>query len=420
MDYDLLQVLSDKKNYTRFKPYLKEHILSREAAIIVSAFDGYYSAHPADVTINWEQFETYFFVLKGSKLRKEEAEVFKVLIARLKTPVISMSSDDILKHYITIDYAAEIADAAIKIAEGDEKLSIDKIGELVSDYTKEVGRAITKADLFAPTDVTSVVHAVTAGGYEWRLEELNISCGPLRTGDFVVVGARPEIGKTTFMADQVSYMAEQIKEGRPVIWVNNEERSDKVMFRIIQAALGCKAADIIADPIGSMSIYTKIMGGNKDKILVVSEASGITSVNQLNSLFKDTNPALIVFDQLDKVEGFADEDRNDLMLGRLYLWARKLAHEYGPVIAASQADATAEGQKWIYQDQLRGSKVDKPGEVDVIITIGKTHEKSEEFNRYIHVPKNKLFGGPRTDEKERHGYWEVKIKPELARYEGTR
>jgi replicative DNA helicase len=418
LDYDLLHVITDKKNFIRFKPYIKEHLLSREAAVVVASIEGYFTANPSETQIKWEPFETYFLGIKGSKLRREEVDLYKLLFIRLKTGSPSTSADDLLKHYITTDYSSKIVDTAIKVADGEKDCTLDDVGILVTDYVKEVGRAITKTDLFAPTDVASVVKAVSTGGYEWRLEELNISIGPLRQGDFVVIGARPEIGKTTFMADQVSYMAQQIKEGRPVIWVNNEERSDKVMFRIIQAALGRKALDIVLDPVDSMSIYTKMMG-NKDKILVVSEASGISSVNQLNSLFKDMNPALIVFDQLDKVEGFSGEDRDDLRLGRLYLWARKLAHEYGPVIAASQADATAEGQKWIYQDQLRGSKVDKPGEVDVIITIGKTHEKSEEFNRYIHVPKNKLFGGPRTVEKERHGYWEVKIKPEIARYEGT-
>jgi hypothetical protein len=161
-----------------------------------------------------------------------------------------------------------------------------------------------------------------------------------------------------------------------------------------------------------------------DRILVTGSNAGLNNAKLLVPLFRDLNPAMIVFDQLDKVVGFDSKskggERDDLRLGALYQWARELSHEYGPVIAASQASDTAEGEQWIYQNQLRGSRTDKAGEADAIITIGKVHEPTKENTRYIHVPKNKLHGGTRSIEKERHGKWEVTIKPEIARYEGTR
>jgi len=159
----------------------------------------------------------------------------------------------------------------------------------------------------------------------------------------------------------------------------------------------------------------------KDRIRILKNDAGLNSVDKLTPIFRDVNPALIVFDQLDKVSGFqGKEDREHLRLGRLYKWARELAHEYGPVVAVSQSDASGAASKFLTMDQLRGSKVDKPGEADAIITIGKSDELTLRDKRYIHVPKNKLFGGPRTEEKERHGFWEVEIRPDIARYEGTR
>jgi replicative DNA helicase len=420
MDFDLLHILSTRNNYYRFKPHIKEWVLSKHATTIFNSMDGYYTTYPEAALIDWSQFEAHFFVLRNTKLRPDEAENYRTIFQKLRETGPTKGADELLTHYITADYAAQIADTAIKVAEGESKVSMSDVEKLFTGYTKEVGRSITKTDLFTPTDVATVVDEVAAGGLEWRLEELNISAGPLRQGDFVILGARPETGKTTFLADQVSYMAMQIKDGRPVIWVNNEERSNKVMFRIIQSALGLTVKDIISDQSAAMAEYTRLMGGNKDKIQVTNESAGLNSVDALIALFKELNPALIVFDQLDKVAGFYNEDRDDLRLGAVYSWARDLAHEYGPVIAASQADGSAEGQKWIYQHQLRGSKVDKPGEADLIITIGKTHDPSEENNRYIHLAKNKLFGGPRTDPTQRHGYWEVTINAEVARYVGTR
>jgi hypothetical protein len=96
--------------------------------------------------------------------------------------------------------------------------------------------------------------------------------------------------------------------------------------------------------------------------------------------------------------------------------ARDVAKEYCPVIAISQVDGTGEGEKWIQMNQLRGSKTDKIGEADAIVTIGKSNEPGMDLQRFIHVPKNKLFGGADTLEAHRHGCFEVDIEPAKARY----
>lgn len=416
MDFDLLQIVRNKKNHERFKPYIQEHALSKEALKLFNAVGEFHKSYPAVVEIDWSAFETWFLVLKNKELAKDSIATYKTILSKLKSTPSSAVTEDVLKHYISCDYATQIANIAMKGGEA----NLDEIGELVKKHDKEVGRAITKSDLFVGDDATSLASS-SDPGFEWRLEELNISCGPLRQGDFVVVGARPEVGKTTFLADQVSHMATQVKDKRPVIWVNNEERSTKVKRRIMQAALGITLKQYELDPAKVKAEFQKLMG-MEDRILITGSNSGLNSVKHLIPLFREHNPALIVFDQLDKVSGFGGgkNEREDLRLGSLYQWARDLAHEYGPVIAASQASEGAEGQQYVFQDQLRGSKTDKAGEADAIITIGKVHDPAKETTRYIHVPKNKLDGGLRSVEKDRHGYWEVQIRPEIARYEGTR
>jgi replicative DNA helicase len=416
VDFDLLQIVKNRENYLRFKPYIKEHALSKEAQKLLNTVDEFFRYYPAVKDIDWNAFESYFMVRHMATLTRESAPTYRTIINKLKSEPATAAAEDVLRHYISCDFATRIANEAVKGADAD----LDAIGKLVNQYDKEVGRAIDKLDLFVGDDAMSLATS-SDPGLEWRLEELNISCGPLRQGDFVIVGARPETGKTTFLADQVSYMGEQMahKHERPIVWVNNEERSSKVKRRIMQAALGITLKDFEKDVPAAVAVFQKKMG-MVDRILVTGSSAGLNSVKHLTPLFREHNPAMIVFDQLDKVAGFSREDREDLRLGSLYQWARDLAHEYGPVIAASQASEGAEGQQWVYQHQLRGSKTDKAGEADAIITIGKVHDPAKELKRYIHVPKNKLDGGPRSEEKERHGFWEVEIKPEIARYEGTR
>lgn len=417
MDFDLLQIVKNKENFQRFKPYIKDHALSKEAQKLLHTVEEFYKYYPAVKEIDWNAFESWFMTRHMASLSRDAIPTYKAIMAKLRAEPGTAAIEDVLRYYITCDYATRIANIAVKVAGADDTATLDEVGKLVQEYDKEVGRAIDKSGLFVTDDIE--VALPSDPGLEWRLEELNISCGPLRQGDFVIVGARPETGKTTFLADQVSHMATQLPPGRPVVWVNNEERSTKVKRRIIQSALGISLKDYQADAKKWLAEYQRIMG-MVDRILVTGSGSGKNSVKQLNPLLREFNPGLIVFDQLDKVAGFTNEDREDLRLGSLYQWARDLSHEYGPVIAASQASEGAEGQQWIYQHQLRGSKTDKAGEADAIITIGKVHDPAKELKRYIHVPKNKLDGGPRSVEKDRHGFWEVEIKPEIARYEGTR
>ena len=94
------------------------------------------------------------------------------------------------------------------------------------------------------------------------------------------------------------------------------------------------------------------------------------------------------------------------------------------MIAASQLNGNVDALKdppFIGMDSLRGSKTDKPGEADAIITIGKYQTPStpeEKLLRTINIPKNKLPGGGKHQvEEERHGQYMVKIDALRARYE---
>jgi hypothetical protein len=208
-------------------------------------------------------------------------------------------------------------------------------------------------------------------------------------------------------------MMSQMADDEHVIWINNEESSTKVMMRVIQAFNGVTTGDLLSNPAKYESEFTSNGG---ERFLVLDDDSGIKSVNKISTLFAEFKPGLIIFDQLDKVHGFSHEARDDLRIGKLYEWARDLAKEYCPVIAISQVDGTGEGEKWIQMNQLRGSKTDKIGEADAIITIGKSNEPAMDLQRFIHVPKNKLFGGKDTLEAHRHGCFEVEIEPSRARY----
>ena len=421
MDYDVLYLCSkSKENLSKYRRYIKPHVVMKETNTILDGMEKYYKTFPSVADFSWDSFTAFLIADQSKRLTDDSIVKLRMMLSKAKAFVPHHAHDEVVKSLIELDYLALIMEECERVKEGTSDL--EHVHILATNALKDVERYIEKDELFVSADLSSIADRITSSGYEWRLDALNRSLGPLRTGNFVIVAARVEVGKTTFLASEVSYLAQQLPKDRPVVWVNNEEESSVVFFRIVQAALGKESKEIIADSNKAMNDYAALMGGNKDKIRVTRDTNNL---RDLETLFKEVNPGLIVFDQLDKVDGFSKtDDREDIRLGKVYKWARELARSYGPVIAASQLSASAVDLKdppFIGLDALRGSKTDKPGEADVVITIGKYKEPKsheEEMIRTLNVPKNKLpGGGSKQVESDRHGQFLVTIDPIRARYE---
>lgn len=253
--------------------------------------------------------------------------------------------------------------------------------------------------------------SVRTPGLRWRLNSLNRSLGSLRKGDFGFAFARPETGKTTFLASEITHMAGQLGENSgPILWFNNEEAGKKVKLRCYQAALGARLDHLMRAPDRAKVGYQERTHG---KIKIYDSAT--VHRHQVDQICQKENPSLVVFDQIDKVKGFK-ADREDLAMGAIYQWARELAKTYCPVIGICQADGTAEGEKWLHMAHVSNAKTAKQAEADFILGIGKSHDQGAEFLRYINISKNKLVGDSDTEAGLRHGRIECLIHPEVARY----
>ena len=420
MDYDVLYLCAkSKENLSKYRRYIKPHVVMKETNTILDGMDKYYKTFPSVTEFAWDSFTAFLIADQSKRLTDDSIVKLRMMLTKARAFVPHHAHEEVVKTLIELDYLALIMEECEKVKEGSSDL--EHVHILATNALKDVERYIEKDELFVSADLSAIADRITSSGYEWRLDALNRSLGPLRTGNFVIVAARVEVGKTTFLASEVSYLAQQLPKDRPVVWVNNEEESSVVFFRIVQAALGIESKTIIADSKKAMVDYAALMGGNKDKIRVTKD---MNNMRDLETLFREVNPGLIIFDQLDKVDGFKSDEREDLKLGKIYKWARELARSYGPVIAASQLSASAVEMKdppFIGLDALRGSKTDKPGEADVVITIGKYKEPKspeEEMIRTINVPKNKLpGGGGKQVESDRHGQFLVTIDPIRARYE---
>lgn len=310
--------------------------------------------------------------------------------------------------------AASLASAALSVSDGKEDPST--LTAVIEEYLRNdaaltLENSLERPSEFVTDDLESIVHNQnTKLGLRWRLGTLNRYLGSLRKGNFGFVFARPETGKTTFLASELTCMAEQPGEGN-IIWFNNEEPGEEVMTRIYQATFGITYEELISDVPKYRSLYQERTRG---RIKLVDNV-GVTA-KEAERIITQNPAALVVFDQIDKLRGFTG-DRDDLTLASIYKWARGVAKLHCPVIGICQAGATGDGKKWLTMNDVDNSKTGKQAEADWILGIGKTYDSGLEALRYLHLSKNKLRGDSDRDPSMRHGKWEVKIAPEKARYE---
>ena len=422
VELSILKLFLFPENYKKYGSFLRSDFLAannRVLGTVFSALNDYYSSDSRQKPEGGSQVSGIDSskVLSSTDLQLLVLNAYpampqaeKELLGKLCKSLDELSVDPAhAERYVAIHIerirAQELASLGVRVAEGKEPFS--KLLDLVKTYGTDVREELK--DEFVTDDLGELLRShVETGGLHWRLSTLNKMIGPLRKGDFGFVFARPETGKTTFLASEVTFMAE--KSERPVLWVNNEENGGKVKLRCYEAYFGKPLKAIMSQREHYFEDYKKAMGG---RIRLYDKP--FTHRKDVERVCQQISPSLIVFDQIDKIRGF-DSDRYDLEMKAVYQWSRELAKEYGPVIGICQAGASGEGKAYLTMDDVDSSKTAKQGEADWILGIGKTHKEGMEAVRHLHVMKNKLVGDMETDESIRHGKADILILPQIARY----
>lgn len=370
----------------------------------------YFGKYERDIP-SVEELHTYFLSLNVSMadVHKEfYGELFSTLSQATASEEVVLGLLDALRRKQRL---VNLAVAAYEASEGRKEFKeVASLAKEINESALESSESKNGSIIFVTDDLDELhERTVKAPGLRWRLNSLNQALGSLRKGDFGFVFARPETGKTTFLASECSFMAGQANG--PVLWFNNEEQGEKVMLRCYQAALGATLEQLFSSIKQSKKRYKEI---TKGQLRIVDGAS--LAKSEVEDIVARVNPALVVFDQIDKITGFA-ADRDDLVLGAIYQWARELAKTYCPTIGICQADGTAEGVRYLTMAHVANAKTSKQAEADWILGIGRSNEPGYEEIRFLNISKNKLVGDADSIPEMRHGRWEVRLRPQIGRYE---
>jgi len=341
----ILKYLLDINNYNKYYNYIYNNINKENKEILLL------------YTLLKELIEKYnnsvslsdYCLYVDSKSTSKNYEVIQDLLKDLFNYEINEEIiNDILKDIKNKQLAYELAIVSLEVSEG--RSSIETIQSTLNKF--ETSYEDSKIEFISSDLDTLVSDSIKTKGLRWRLNSLNTSLGSLRKGDFGFLFARPETGKTTFLCSEITHFATQVD--RPILWFNNEEQGSKVMIRCYQSTFGLPLAQLLGD----INAYQASFRDSGCSFIKLFDSATIHR-SQVEQLCKELCPSLIIFDQLDKIKGFHD-DREDLRLGSIYIWARELAKTYCPVIGVCQADASGEGKKWLTMDNVANAKCLSP------------------------------------------------------------
>ena len=400
---NIIVYLLNNNLYNKYINYIDIKNENKELVFLYNCLKELHTLYKKDLSLD----EYVLYCL--SNVNDKDRQVVESLLSTLQGSTIDdQFVGDILTTLRNKKLAYELALVSLDVSEG--RSSVDKIFNTINTFEQQ---KIVEQVKFVSGNLNELYNdAIKTTGLRWRLTTLNRMLGSLRKGDFGFIFARPETGKTTLLASEITFFAEQLSEEMgPILWFNNEEQGSKVMLRCIQSSLGLIQAELFSN----INHHQSTFDTNGGQFIKIFDSANIHR-RQVEQLCKELNPSLVVFDQIDKIKGFTD-DREDLRLGAIYIWSRELAKTYCPVIGVCQADASGEGKRLLNMENVINANTTKQAEADWILGVGKTHDTALEYVRHFQLSKNKLSGDADTEPEMRHGKADVLIKPLIARYE---
>lgn len=269
-----------------------------------------------------------------------------------------------LKHYINIVKEKSMLRNIINIAEHMESMSydneqldtpeviLDKTEQMISRLTKKM--IVTKVDniqgqtLKAYMDIENIInHKDELLGLETGLYDLDNFLQGLKNSDFMILAARPSMGKTAFALNIASHLS--IKKDTPVVFFSLEMSSNQLIHRIFSSYGLIPLFNLKSGNLDDAHTQKLIKVSNKlsqSKLLINDEISNLMSLRSIaRKLKRENDIKLIIIDYLQLLEGTRRENRN-LEISEISRSLKILAKELDiPIIALSQLSRSVESRQ---------------------------------------------------------------------------
>ena len=392
MEAEIIAACRDTSWYKQQRKLIRPDMVSSHCWEVLRVLDKYYSSEQKSIST-----QDLFTLVK---LTSTNPSILGLVQEVTPSPALLSA----MKERYTFSKVAELALDIVETGRADP----EDIRKLLADFFKD-------SDFAADPDTTGLDELFSSQsiqGYPWPVKFLDEAVGPVEPGTMILFGARPEVGKTSMLANVVSYQAQYTD--RPVLVILNEEPLRAAKARYIQSLLNMTRQEIEMDIAGSLAVIQKKLGMEfDDKFKFYHNPS--LSIDDVASISERWNPAIIVVDQLRNVQSRGKHGTDVDRLKHLYEHSRRMAAKQQAVFyTVHQARGDAEGVQYISGNQLEGCQTEVQGALDVQIMLGKDNDPMNEHLRYVNIVKNKSRGV--RDESKRHGRATIEIDRLRARF----
>lgn len=389
-------MLRYRDRYEKYAASVPKAALNTQSNVLLKDFGKFFTDNPDCNEIRAEPF-TLWFNLRHKRLTDDQRTLYGRQLKQIDKPVDPAIESGLMERLIASATAAKLVSLLEQYEEGEADLTA-ALRELNDQHQAQLDRKVRLPEVTDDIDDLLDIDQHNKG-LHWRMRAIADYARALQGGDFIVLAARPDAGKTTCIASEITYMARQVDElypdeGRSIIWLNNEGPGNRIKRRVYQSALGMTLSEMIRlkEQGGTQAAYAKAVG--RPDIIRVFDIHDYWS-HDVEDILASIPSALVIMDMVDNIKfGGAIANggqRTDQALEAMYQWARLMAVKYDTsVIATSQVSADGEGELYPQQHMLKDSKTGKQGAADAIIMLGKSNSPELQNSRFISMPKNKL------------------------------
>jgi|TARA_R110000796_G_scaffold67952_1_gene155874 replicative DNA helicase len=402
---DLIKSLCSKDAFHSAGP-IPVSAFDKEPKRVVQTLVEVHDKFDRDITVG--ELRHVFFA-HNTTLTEAQKDTYKVLFAKIDH-ADTIGADvvtDVMQSLWRVETGRRISELGFELMEGVDT-NLNKIKKLIEDTSEgfvSTGSPFHGIDLSPDSLLDSLE---TQSKWAFNLSALAERVPGVSPGHFVVVGSRPETGKTSSHASFAMSAGGWIDQGAVVHVLCNEEPAERVALRYMSASTNKTEPELLASK-------GQINGEFKRGNLLIDRIDDTHGIDGVESHLNTHGPDILVIDMLDKVtiEGSSDLAQHE-RLRELYRRTRDLATKYGCVIFGySQLSAEAEGRVNLNLSMMENSRTGKAAEADLMLLIGKYSQvegaQENDPRRVFNIAKNKISGW--------HGQIHVMLDGRKAKYD---
>ena len=304
-------------------------------------------------------------------------------------PIKKEIAEDTLSKMFQQYVGDEVANLGFDFVNG-TKNSLEPLRRLLEDY-KDNFTPNTRVD-WEDISIDTLLQANDLETqWKFNIPSLRRKVEGVSGGHLLLVGARPNTGKTSFHASLIAGPEGWAHQGAKCVILCNEESYERVGARYLSAATNMSMDEVK----GNIALARKRYDPVRENIRIKDSTN--KDMNWVEAVIKSEQPDIVVLDMGDKF-ATKNSDKSDVYLKDAAIHARNIAKQYKCcIIWMSQLSAVAEGKVFVDQSMMEGSKTGKAAEADLMVLISKNPvvegAEEQDTQRHLNIAKNKLKGG---------------------------